>query len=342
MVRTGISISLLLSFALFGVTKLTFAQSQTDIPEKARILFLLDGSGSMQARLEDETRINVAKKLLSDLVDSLKVNEYVELALRVYGHQFSRRLRNCEDSKLEAAFNRNNHEVIIQKLKEIEPKGTTPIAYSLEQAAEDFPKEGNARNIVIIITDGKESCFGDPCSISKALQKQGIFLKPFIIGIGMEEEYNQEFDCLGKFFNAHNIQSFRRALNTALRQVIEKTTISIELLDFNNHPKETDVSVTMLNAVTDLPVYNFVHYLDEKGYPDSIKVDGVLSYDVGINTIPPVWKKDIHFDGGRHNVLRIHVPQGKLSIEQKAYTEYKKGVRALVRKTHRPEIINIQ
>ena len=169
---------------------------QQKLPDKARILFLLDGSGSMLAEWEEGARIDAAKSLLTELVDSLKVNQNLELALRVYGHLYSRQAQNCKDSKLEVGFAKNNHQRIIERLKQIRPKGTTPIAYSLEQAANDFPTTKGYRNIVIIITDGIESCDGDPCNVSLALQRKGIFLKPFIIGIGLNKDYSKNFDCV--------------------------------------------------------------------------------------------------------------------------------------------------
>ncbi|MDZ7608530.1 MAG: hypothetical protein U5K79_23760 [Cyclobacteriaceae bacterium] len=56
------------------------------LPEKTRILFLLDGSGSMLARWENTYRITVAKKLLSDFVDSLRTVNNLELGtFNIYG-----------------------------------------------------------------------------------------------------------------------------------------------------------------------------------------------------------------------------------------------------------------
>ena len=63
------------------------------------------------------------------------------------------------------------------KLSMIRAKGTTPIARSLEEGAKDFPS-GDARNIVILITDGKEECGMDPCAVSRLYQRKGIILKP--------------------------------------------------------------------------------------------------------------------------------------------------------------------
>ncbi len=311
----------------------TFSRAQVPtqkLPEKTRILFMLDASGSMFAKWENTLRITVAKKMLAQFVDSLRTNENLELALRVYGHQFDRRLKKCNDSKLEVPFHTNNHDAIIQKLRTITPKGTTPIAYSLEQASSDFPAGDDVRNVIIIITDGIESCDGDPCAVSLALQRKGIFLKPFVIGIGMDKQFAEAFGCMGDFYDAANINEFKQALNTAVFQTLEKTSVSVELLDEQNRPTETDVNVSFINNFTGISAFEFVHYRDAKGRPDSVELDPVLNYDVIVNTVPPVVKKNVKLEAGRHNVLNIKCPQGFLGVDLPGQSEYKEGVNVLV------------
>ena len=335
--------SIPLFFALTLLLNFAFGQiNQQKLPEKTRILFLLDASGSMLGGWERTNRITAAKKLLSDLVDSLKVNQNLELGLRVYGHQFNKRLQNCTDTKLEVGFKTGNHDIIKNRLAALVPKGTTPLAYSLEQAANDFPDQKEVRNIVIIITDGLESCDGDPCAISLALQRKRIFLKPFIIGLGMNKSFEGEFDCLGQFFDAANIRKFRKVLNTAIQQTLDQTTVSVELLDQQNKPTITNVNVTFINNVTKEPVYDFVHYRDRQGRPDSVEIDAVLSYDLMVNTIPGILKKSIKIIPGKHNVLTVNAPQGQLSVLQPGHTEYKKGVKIIVRKHEQRKMLHVQ
>ncbi len=305
---------------------------QQKIPERTRILFLLDGSGSMLARWENTHRITVAKKLLSEMIDSLREVRNLELALRIYGHQYDQRLRRCDDSKLEVPFSRENHSRIISVLKNLGPKGNTPIAYSLEQAANDFPNGNDARNIIIIITDGIESCGGDPCAVSLALQKKGIFLKPFIIGIGMDHEFEAQFGCMGSFYDAANISEFKMALNRALFQTLGKTTVSVELLDLDKKPTETNVNVSFINHFTQTSAFEFVHYRDANGKPDSVQVDPVLNYDIVVNTIPQVRQNNVEIKAGQHNVVKIQAPQGWIRINQPGVSEYREGVMALIRK----------
>ncbi|MCD4682631.1 MAG: VWA domain-containing protein, partial [Bacteroidales bacterium] len=175
--------ALILLFISQGIT----AQIQDDdpIPQPlTRILFVLDASQSMYGRWQSDMKISIARKLLSNLLDSLQGTKNIELALRVYGHQYPFPPQVCNDTKLIVPFAENNIPIIKHKLKSINPKGTTPIAYAIEQAGYDFPECDNCRNIIILITDGLEECDGDPCAVSHALQKRGVVLKPFIIGIG--------------------------------------------------------------------------------------------------------------------------------------------------------------
>ncbi|WKN30436.1 VWA domain-containing protein [Porifericola rhodea] len=334
-------------FYLLLALVLTVLSSQGQVqiqrpPEKTRMLFLLDASGSMYANWGNSVRMDVAKNMLAELVDSLKVDKQLELALRVYGHQYNLRYKNCQDSKLEVPFAPNNHDRLMAKLRQIQPSGVTPIAYSLEQAANDFTNDPEYRNVVIIITDGIESCGGDPCAVSLALQEKNIFLKPFVIGLGMDKDYRDEFACVGQYYDARNVNDFRQVLNKVLKQSLETTTVSVELLDHQKRPSETNVNVTFYNNFTKSPIYDFVHFRDAQGRPDSVVLDAVLSYDVVVNTIPPVVKRNIVFEGGKHNVLPIQAPQGNLLLSQKGHTEYAGGVRALIRQNNKQEILNVQ
>ena len=52
-------------------------------------------------------------------------------------------------------------------------QGYTPIAYSLGQAANDFPADAKER-VIVLVSDGKETCQGDPVVAAKALAGKGI------------------------------------------------------------------------------------------------------------------------------------------------------------------------
>jgi Ca-activated chloride channel family protein len=312
---------LLVVFLLY--VQQTFCQTKVEkTPPITRILFILDASGSMSDKWERSTRMTVAKKTLCELVDSLKNIPYLEIGLRVYGHEWDKRYNNCKDTKLEVPFRPGNHDAIKMRIKNIEPKGTTLIAHSLKEAASDFPIDKNSRNVIILLTDGIESCGGDPCDLSRELQKRKIFLKPFIIG------------------NAINENKFKNMMNLILHQTLSETSVKVKILDIDNKPTETNVNITFFNSVTGEPVYDFVHYLDDKGEPDKLKVDAILTYDLVVNTIPRVEKKNIGLIGGKENIITIKAPQGSLFIRENS-REYK-ALKAVVRESKKTETLNIQ
>lgn len=315
-------------------------KEQQKLPEKTRILFLLDASGSMMEEWQrpNQTRWTVAKAIMSKLIDSLKQNSNLELALRVYGHKSPQEQKNCKDTWLEVPFKARNHALIISKLQEIKPKGVTPITYSLEQSANDFPSGPGYRNIVILVTDGIESCGGDLCAMSQAMQKKGVFLRPYIIGLGLQSE--KTLECAGKYVNADTPGKFYDVLNEAIESSFAKTTISVSLLDGFNRPTETNVNVTFMNRQTGLPMYDFVHYLDRNGRPDTVRIEPVVEYDVVVNTVPQVVRRDVKIEIGKHNNLVIPVPQGNLVIQQDGRRD--NGLQSIIREKDKRETVNVQ
>ncbi|MCB2408739.1 vWA domain-containing protein [Hymenobacter lucidus] len=325
----------------FGPASATYAQNvPPQKPRVTRILFLLDASGSMLAPWEGRARMDVAKSLLAKMADSLNAYPNLELALRPYGHLYGKEENNCEDSRLEVPFAAKNAKAIKDKLQQIEPRGNTPITYSLQQAANDFPADKTARNVLILITDGLESCKGDPCATSIALQRKHIFLKPFVIGIGAEKEFGKQLECLGQYYNAADVKTFRQVLDNVIAQTLNKTTVSINLTDEAGKPVESNVNMTFVNNVTETPEYNYVHYRDAQGKPDVLDIDALQSYDLVINTVPPVRQANLAIRPGKANVLTYKTPQGTLALQSPNITPNPYGkVQAVVRAQGNPATV---
>lgn len=308
---------------------------------KTRILFVLDGSGSMYAKMGTDNRITVAKRLLTRLVDSLQYQEDLELALRIYGHQSIKTDRNCKDTKLEVPFGKNNHADIKQEIQDLRPKGTTLIAYSLQEAAYDFPKTPGVRNIIILITDGLEECDGDPCAVSLALQKRGVVLRPFVIGLGLDDAFREQFECVGRYFEAETEKDFENVLNVVISQAINNTSAQVNLLDAFGRPTETDVNMTFTDARTGRVISNYIHTLNYRGNPDTLYLDPTYSYNLKVHTIPPVYLEEIKLIAGQHNTIAVDAPQGTLNLKINGVTNYK-NLQALIVDKNTGNIINVQ
>ena len=304
-----------------------------------RILFVFDASQSMLGRWQSGRKIDIAKQLLTNITDSLKDVKNLELGLRVYGHQRSFPPQDCDDTRLEINFIPSNvfADRIKGKLSMIRAKGTTPIAKSLEEAAADFPLD-NSRNIVILITDGKEECGMDPCAVSRLFAKKGIILKPFVIGIGLDKSWKDNLDCVGTFFDAANERDFSNILNIVISHVVDNTTTQVNLLDSLGNPTETNVPLTFYDNFTDIVKYNFVHTMNSMGNPDTMIIDPVLKYKVIAHTIPPVESDIITIQPGKHTIIPLKTPQGKLKIIINTKEDYQ----FIIRKKGERETINVQ
>jgi Ca-activated chloride channel homolog len=308
----------------------------------SRILFVFDDSFSMYGEWQSGQKIDVAKRLFMGFLDSLKGTRDLEIALRCYGHQFPLQpTRNCEDTKLEVPFAPvdANIEKMKKVIKGLTPTGTTPIAHSLGKCADDFPN-ANARNIVILITDGIEECNGDPCAVSYQLQKKGIILKPFIIGIGLSKVFADQMGCIGKFFDASSEENFKNILNIVISQALNNTTAQVNLLDKGGRPTETDVNMTFYDQYTGAIRYNYIHTINYKGNPDTIVLDPIGTYRMVVHTIPPVEKSNITLVPGKHNVIAVDAPQGYLQL--KVNNNNYKVLPCIVRKKGEMKTLNVQ
>ncbi len=298
-------------------------------PTLTRIEFLFDASQSMYGRWQSGAKIDVAKNLMNQLLDSLRFVPNIELALRVYGHQKPYPPQDCDDSRLEVPFASGNATRIQDALKNITPRGTTPIARSLELCADDFPASP-ARNILILITDGIEECGGDPCAVSAALQRKGIFLKPFVIGMGLDESLKKTFDCVGRYFDATNEVMFRQAMDIVISQALNSTTLQVNLLDVNGVPSETNVNMTFYDRNTGEVKYNYIHTLNAKGNPDTLVIDPLPIYRIVVHTVPQAIKDSVVLVPGKHSTVGIDAGQGSLMIRYDGPSEYRK-IQAIVR-----------
>ena len=203
--------------------------------------------------------------------------------------------------------------MIKKSLLLIKSRGTT-LAKSLEEGAKDFP-DNNARNIVILITDGLEECGMDPCIISSYYQNKGIILKPFIIGVGIEKELRKQFDCVGKYFDASNEDDFSKILNIVISHVLDNTSAQVNLLDDYNNPslKLIFLFLSMIILLVCQNIILFIHF-NSSGLPDTLFIDPIFTYDVVAHTIPKVSLKDVEIFPGKHTTIPINVPQGSLRI----------------------------
>jgi von Willebrand factor type A domain len=175
---------------------------QTTAQKRTRILFLMDASSSMTySWQENQNRFQAGAKVVNAIIDSMyAINNEVEFAVRIYGDQFESAAKNCTDTRLIVPFNLQNLYQIKNKLKYIQPLGSSPIAYSLQQASENELNNTDMYDYsFVLVTDGGESCGGDICDMYKKMVANKIKVAPYIIGLDTNRLLQNYYQCLGQF-----------------------------------------------------------------------------------------------------------------------------------------------
>lgn len=185
------------------------------------IALILDSSGSMKAALPDgQTRMEAAKAAVAEFVSTLPPD--TRLAFRAYGHQSPTSKKDCKDTSLLTGFDAvsANKAAIIDQARGLRPQGYTPITYSLTLAAQDLLAEEAAAHVVVLVSDGKETCEADPCAAAKALAEADAKLVVHTVGVGVDTVTRSQLQCIarmarGSYFDANSTSELTGVLSKA-------------------------------------------------------------------------------------------------------------------------------
>lgn len=292
-----------------------FSAKAQEEKERTNILFLLDASFSMRKMWETKSKWTIAKETIVSVADSLKASlgDDVYFGLRAFGHQSMPVRADCKDTELILPIGNNSIAQLKSILEGISPRGITPLAYSLEKTKDDFDGiEG--KNIMILITDGAESCEGDPCYIMKILMDNSVILKPFIIGINIPIEALSSYDCMGgKVYNESSQQVFKEKLQRSLNMAINYATLQVNLLDSKGKASQTDKAMFFFTKKGNALKEILYHKKDIFGDSDTIYIEP-KEYRIEVQTIPKVVSPYFKLNAAKHNIVNIKAPTGTLNI----------------------------
>ncbi len=305
---------------------LCFSQNlKAEEQEPIRLLFVLDASGSMNELFDGQPKFATAVKLLYELSDSIqKYHPEIEIGLRLFGHQYPYEEEVCDDSKLVVQFAKNNASSIQEKLKSIKAQGWTPLAYALQKASLDFDKNKDYKNVVVLITDGYESCEGDPCSAGKAFRENGIALEPYIIGIGLNTDLIEKLKCVG---TVSNVQTIKGLVET-IQEIVEIQSTNAELLIRFIHPETnepiTDIPFELMN--TALPQRNkkYIHAIGNNEQIDTLTIDPYIPYQIKVFTSPEYISEPFQAEPKQLIKQDLKIAPGTLSVLNEKRSSAKK------------------
>ncbi len=179
---------------------------------------VVDASKSMWGQINGRSKMDIAKTTLQEL--SYGLPDDLNLALRAYGNTSPSTQNNCADSSLLVPFGDRNRDYIRHAIAGLRPTGQTPIAFALNQAARDFDSLQSARTLVLV-SDGIESCGGDPVMAAHALRQQGIVVH--LIGFGLGNGADEDAASLQAIANASGGRYVTAASAEELKAALEDT-----------------------------------------------------------------------------------------------------------------------
>ncbi|MFJ6412822.1 VWA domain-containing protein [Terribacillus saccharophilus] len=184
------------------------AEEDADASSEAEnAIILLDASSSMLLDVDGEQKMKVAKDAVKSFAKTLGSSS--EISLIVYGHKGSESDTDMDEScsGIEEVYTSEayDNQKFSKATDQIEAKGWTPLAGAIEAAA-DKSSSMDGATAIYIVSDGKETCDGDPIKAAEqaASDESGIVN---VIGFDVDEESeNQLADVAeagrGKYYAA--------------------------------------------------------------------------------------------------------------------------------------------
>jgi Ca-activated chloride channel family protein len=252
----------------------------------------------MWGQVEETAKIIIAKNVLTDLINELPPE--LAVGLIAYGH---RRKGDCKDVEELVPLGVLDKNKLISKIKELNPKGKTPITHSVQITAAKL-KDLEEETTIILVSDGKETCEGDPCALVRELKQKGVRFLMHVIGFDVTDEERNQLECIaeaggGMYYAAKNAGEFQMAAQKVVKETHTVGFLEITALR-NGKPFVARIEVLTPDKAARVTVTNSSNEIDK---PVSIRLKpGAYEARVTDTALPN--KPSVAFKG-------IKVEQGK-------------------------------
>ncbi|RWP76199.1 VWA domain-containing protein [Mesorhizobium sp.] len=180
-----------------------------------KVIIILDASGSMWAQIDGKPKLEIARESLRTVLQSVPGDD--EIGFMAYGH---REKGSCDDIQLIVPPQAGSGSAISAAADSLKFLGKTPLTAAVKQAAEAL-KYTEDKATVVLITDGLETCGGDPCALGKELEASGVDFTADVVGFGLTADEGRQIACLADNTGGKYIQaSDEKALQAALAETV--------------------------------------------------------------------------------------------------------------------------
>jgi hypothetical protein len=181
---------------------------------------ILDASGSMLDLMDGTTRFEAAREALQNINENV-LPEGTPIAVRVFGNIEGN--YSCR-TDLMIPYQPLDKAAMGYFLAQVNPQvdANTPLADSLARVKFDLAEASEEKQIVVLLTDGQETCGGDPAAQIQALRDSGVDVQVNIVGLAIADDaLKAEFERWaeiggGQYFDATDADRLAEVLGEAL------------------------------------------------------------------------------------------------------------------------------
>ena len=187
---------------------------------KTNVVFILDSSGSMAGVSGASRKIDAAKNALKRYIAQAKLD--TTAGLIVYGHKGSNdekdKALSCQEIEVLYPLGVMDKEKFTAAVDSFQPVGWTPIGNALRLAGKTFGVlQKEDKNIILLVSDGVETCNTDPLGAARELQDMGLKIQIDVIGFDLEPVAKEQLMKVaeiggGKYYNAQTSEEFDKVM----------------------------------------------------------------------------------------------------------------------------------
>jgi Mg-chelatase subunit ChlD len=225
----------------------SFEPSTDAAQQTVNIELVFDASGSMAQTIpgSGETRIQAARRAMERVIDTLPEQANLNVGFRVYGHRGDNtdagRAESCQSTELLVAVQGVDKELLRTQTNAFEPTGWTPISLALQRAGEDLVAGENVKNVIIMVTDGEETCEGDPCAVAEALYRSDAEVRIDVVGFGQDPSLGDKLRCVaansgGIYIDAEDGDALVQTLEELIQSAIRRAYLRVVAINADGQP----------------------------------------------------------------------------------------------------------
>ncbi len=265
------------------------------------MVFIFDMSSSMLQKLPSgDTKLDAARTAIGRVLRRLP--RRARFSVRAYGHQSPDRQRNCRDEARIMPYASGDAHIArsLSQVENLQARGYSPISFALRRAVTSMNALQTPPNTIVLMSDGRETCDGDPCATARRLKRRNPNLVINTVGFAVGDAARQQLACVaratgGSYYAAGDSIQLAARLNDAARPRLARRVVVV------SNPEPGQLTIDPATDKHNLRVSDTGELITALGpqRPSATLAPGIYSVEFGNG----IWRS-IEVTSGTNTVLR--------------------------------------